>query len=336
MKFFLLFWLSSIAAFSFSQNYSESKIASIENGLTASVITFDTSSVQKANIYDRMKHYKVNGLSIAIIDNGKLQWSKVYGVADADSKEALTKETLFQVASIGKMITALAALHLVKEGKVSLDEDVNEKLTSWKIPESKFTKKEKVTLRRLLHHSAGFTDDYGFAGYNPYDSLPSLLHILNARPPANNSKALAVNYVPGTQVRYSGGSYLIVQQLIEDITRTSFAKYVEEEIFQKLDMKQSTYNFYPDKTEGFKIARGHYDDGSIDPNKKYHVYPEQAAAGFWSTPSDMARILIQMQQEYNGHSEKILNRALMHIMLSAPLEFSDRGLGAVLKGCAGS
>jgi CubicO group peptidase (beta-lactamase class C family) len=284
------------------------------------------------NIYERMKHYRVNGLSIAVVDSGRLQWAKAYGLADAGSKETLTTETLFQTASIGKMITALAALHLVKEGKISLDEDVNQKLTSWRVPESKYTKKEKVTLRRLLNHSGGFTDYYGFAGYNLKDSLPSLLQILKAQPPANNSKALVVKYVPGKEAHYSGGGYLIIQQLIEDITGTSFPKYVEREIFQRLDLKSSTYNSHPDEINGYKIARSHYNDGRIDSNKKYNIYPEQAAAGFWSTPSDLARIVIKMQEEYNGRSEKILNRELMQLMLSTQLETSPRGLGVVLMG----
>jgi CubicO group peptidase (beta-lactamase class C family) len=332
MKSFYLILFTSISSFCYSQSYSESKVTKIENGLTEDIITFDTSTIKKMNIDERMKHYHVNGLSIAVIDSGRLQWAKAYGMADAGIKEPLTTESLFQTASIGKMITALAALHLVKEGKISLDEDVNQKLTSWKVPDNKFTKKEKVTLRRLLNHSGGFTDYYGFAGYNPNDSLPSLLQILKAQPPANNSKALVVKYLPGKEAHYSGGSYLIIQQLIEDVTGISFAKYVEREIFQKLELKRSTYNYYPDKTDGYKIARGHFDDGRIDSSKKHNVYPEQAAAGFWSTPSDLARIAIEMQEEYHGRSEKILNRELMQVMLSTQIESSHRGLGVVLMG----
>lgn len=332
MKPYLLTFLTSISTLCYSQRYSASEINLVENGLTEEVITFDTASVKRMNIYERMKHHKVNGLSIAVIDSGRLLWTKAYGMVDAESKDSVTTETLFQTASIGKMITALAALHLVKQGKISLDEDVNQKLTSWKVPDSKFTKKEKVTLRRLLNHSAGFMDYYGFAGYNPNDSLPSLLQILKAQAPANNSKALVVKYVPGTEVHYSGGGYLIIQQLIEDLASTSFANYVEREIFQKLDLKRSTYSFYPDNIDGYKIARGHYDDGRIDTSKKHNVYPEQAAAGFWSTPYDLARILIEMQEEYNGRSEKILNDELMQVMLSTQLETSYRGLGVVLTG----
>ena len=283
------------------------------------------------NIVDRMKYYKVNGVSVAVIENGEIQWTKAYGVSDASTGEKVSTESLFQIASIGKVITALAALKLVKDGKISLDEDVNTRLTSLKIVENKFTIKEKVTLRRLLCHSAGFTDDYGFSGYSVSDSIPTLIDIIKAQPLAKNTKALIVNYVPGTVMRYSGGGYLIIQQLIEDITGMSFTKYIEKEIFNKLDLQSSTYNYYPDRN-GFKIARGHDENGNIDAKEKYHVYPESAAAGFWTTPGDLAKVLIEMQQEYEGITDKILNQPLLDSMLTPQFEFNDRGLGVALKG----
>jgi hypothetical protein len=140
-----------------------------------------------------------------------------------------------------------------------------------------------------------------------------------------------VNYVPGTQYRYSGGGYLIIQQLIEDITGMPFRDYVEKEIFNKLDLQHSTYNYYPDRN-GFKIARGHEENGKINAKEKYHVYPESAAAGFWSTPEDIARILIEMQQEYKGISDKILNQALLDSVFTPQSQSDDRGLCVALKG----
>lgn len=257
---------------------------------------------------------------------------KAYGVADASTGEKVSTETLFQIASIGKVITALAALQLVKDKKITLDEDVNNKLRSWKVADNKFTIKEKVTLRRLLSHSAGFNDDYGFAGYSVTDSIPALISIIKAQPPANNKKALLVNYVPGTRMRYSGAGFLIIQQIVEDITGMSFTDYVEKEVFNKLNLQFSTYNYFPDRIEGLKIARGHDENGKIDTKEKYHVYPESAAAGFWSTPGDIARVLIEMQQEYKGTSEKILNQQLLDSMLTPQFQVNDRGLGIALKG----
>lgn len=331
MKYFLIIALLGLFSSANCQINIESKITHIENGLTQEIISFDPTSINKMNILDRMKFYKVNGVSIAVIENGEIQWTKAYGLADASTGEKVSTESLFQIASIGKVITALAALKLVKDEKITLDEDVNNKLTSWKVAENKFTIKEKVTLRRLLCHSAGFTDDYGFAGYSVTDSIPSLINIIKAQSPANNTKVLKVNYVPGTLMRYSGGGYLVIQQLIEDITGMPFTNYVEKEIFNKLNLQQSTYNYYPDRN-GFKIARGHDENGKVDAKEKYHIYPESAAAGFWTTPADLAKILIEMQQEYTGTSGKILNQQLLDSMLTPQFEVNDRGLGVALKG----
>lgn len=331
MKYSLIITLFSLFSSAYCQTNVESKINRIENGLTQEIISFDTSTINKMNILDRMKYYKVNGLSIAVIENGGIQFAKAYGLSDVSTGEKVSTESLFQIASIGKVITALAVLKLVRDEKITLDEDVNNKLTSWKVAENKFTIKEKVTLRRLLCHSAGFTDDYGFAGYSVNDSIPPLINIIKAQPPANNKKALIVNYVPGSLMRYSGGGYLIIQQLIEDITGISFTNYVEKEIFKKLNLQQSTYNYYPDRN-GFKIARGHDENGNVDAKEKYHVYPESAAAGFWTTPGDLAKMLIEMQQEYKGITDKILNQQLLDSMLKPQFEYNDRGMGVVLKG----
>ncbi|MEP6713107.1 MAG: serine hydrolase domain-containing protein [Ferruginibacter sp.] len=331
MKYFLIFILIISYSPAFCQPTIESKIKRIENGLTQEIFSFDSSTINRMNIAERMKYHKVNGVSIAVIENGEIQWTKAYGLSDASTGEKVLTESLFQTASIGKVITALAALKLVRDGKITLEEDINSRLTSFKIAENKFTIKEKVTLRRLLCHSAGFTDDYGFAGYSVTDSIPTLLNILKAQPPANNTKALKVNYVPGSLMRYSGAGYLVIQQLIEDLSGTSFTNYVEKEIFSKLHLTLSTYNYFPDQN-GFTIARGHDENGNTDAKEKYHVYPESAAAGFWTTPGDLAKILIEMQQEYNGISDKILNQPLLDSMLTPQFEFNDRGLGAALIG----
>src|SRR5215203_2764827 len=331
MKYFLIITLFGLFSSAYCQTDIESKIYRIENGLTAEVISYDTTSIKKMNILDRMMYYKVNGVSIAVIENSEIQWIKAYGVSDASTGEKVTTESLFQIASIGKVITALAALKLVKDGEIVLDEDVNNKLTSWKVADNKFTIKEKVTLRRLLCHSAGFTDGYGFAGYSVTDSIPSLINIIKAQPPANNTKPLIVNYIPGTLYKYSGGGYLIIQQLIEDITGTPFAEYVAKEIFNKLSLRSSTYNYYPNKN-GFKIERGHDENGKIDAKEKYHVYPESAAAGFWTTSTDLSKILIEMQQEYKGTSDKILNQQLLDSIFKPQSQVDDRGLCVALKG----
>lgn len=319
-----------IPLFGFSQTAENGLIDNVENGLVKQTIVPFGEHIQTGNIYDRLKAYKVNGVSIAVIDNYQIAWAKTYGVADNSKQNPVTAETLFQCASIGKVITSLVALSLVREHKIGLDENVNNKLISWKIEENEFTKNEKVTLRRLLSHSAGLSDDYGFEGYEPGDEIPSLLQILRNERPSNAKKEIKVTTIPGTVERYSGGGYLIIQQLIQDISGQSFDSYVQEHVFSKLDMDHTTYNFMPDVHLGLPIARGHYKNGKVDKKKEYHIYPEMAAAGPWTTATDLAKLVIQIQKEYKGNSDLIIGQELCREMLTPQINY--KGLGVHLKG----
>lgn len=324
---FILF-LSSFSGF--CQSFPDSLLKSVENGLVKQTLLPFGENIQTKNIYDQLKARKVNGTSIAVINNYKIEWAKAYGVADNSRNNPLTTETLFQSASIGKVITAMAALRLVRENKISLDENVNNKLSSWKIEENEFTSKEKVTLRRLLSHSAGLFDDYGFEGYEPKDKIPTLLQILRNEPPSNAKKKIGVEAVPGTVERYSGGGFLIVQQLIEDVSGQPYEEYVGQHLFDKLEMTNTTYDFRPDLNLKKEIARGHYENGKVDRKKAYHIYPEMAAAGPWTTAIDLAKLVIQIQKEYEGKSDLILGQALCKEMLTPQINF--KGLSLHLKG----
>ena len=150
-----------------------------------------------------MEYYKVPGVSVAFFERDHVAWARGYGYADVTQKIPVTPETLFQAASISKPVSALAALHLVEEGKLSLDEDVNAKLKSWRVPENEFTKNQKVTLRRLLTHSAGLTV-HGFPGYASDEKVPTIIQMLNGERPAN-TPAVRVDTGAGTGIlRYSG------------------------------------------------------------------------------------------------------------------------------------
>jgi CubicO group peptidase (beta-lactamase class C family) len=173
-----------------------------------------------------MKHYHVPGVSIAFIDRGQIIWAGGFGLADVAANKPVTPDTLFQAASISKSVTALGALRLVQERKLNLDEDVNHKFVHWKVPENEFTQIEKVTLRRLLSHTAGFNVG-GFAGYTAGEPLPTEVEILNREKPANN-EAVRVNTLPGKEFRYSGGGYVAVQLLMMDVTGKSFPKLMRD------------------------------------------------------------------------------------------------------------
>ena len=200
------------------------RIQRIENGLlSGTVIAGETATM---NLAERMAHYKIPGVSIAVLDKGEIAWAKGYGVLQAHGTTPVTADTRFQAASIGKPVAAMAALALVQQGRLSLDEDVNLRLRSWHVPDSEFTRVQKVTLRRLLSHSAGLTrDDVG--GYAAGEAVPNLVQALDGRTPAN-LPALRVDNLPGSTFRYSGGGYSVMQQLLIDVTGQPFAGLLQE------------------------------------------------------------------------------------------------------------
>jgi CubicO group peptidase (beta-lactamase class C family) len=191
---------------------------------------------QKIELIDRMAALKVPGLSIAVIHDGQIDWARGYGVSK-EGGPAVTSQTLFQAASVSKAISALAALHAVDIGRLNLDGDVNQYLKHWKVPFNSFTNQTKVTLRQLLTHTAGMTV-HGFHGYSPSASVPTLVQVLEGTPPAN-TPPIRVDILPGTQWRYSGGGYVVVQQLLEDVNGESFAKFVKDNVFTPVGMGPS-------------------------------------------------------------------------------------------------
>ncbi len=261
---------------------------------------------------DRMANLHVPGVSVAVIHAGKLEWARGFGVTRIGGP-AVAPATVFQAASISKPVTTLAVLQLVHSGKLNLDTDINQYLTSWKLPENKLTQQSTVTLRKLLTHSAGVTV-HGFAGYATDAPLPTLVQILNGEPPANN-EPIRVDILPGTQWRYSGGGFEIVQQAVVDVTGIPFAKLMHDSVLQPLGMKHSTYEQPAPATLLTHAATPYREDGSPVKGGP-HVYPEQAAAGLWTTPSDLARLAIGVQKSLSGAPGGVLPLGTAHAMLA--------------------
>ncbi|HEV3023349.1 MAG TPA: serine hydrolase domain-containing protein, partial [Pirellulales bacterium] len=234
-------------------------------------------------VLKRMAQHKVSGLGVAVLNDGTLAWARGYGVLRAGTKTAVTSHSRFQAASISKPVTALAALRLVQMGKLSLDQNANEKLVSWKIPDNEFTRRRPPTLRQLLSHTAGFTV-HGFGGYERGAAIPSLADVLDGTPPAN-SAAVRVEFLPGTKVQYSGGGYCVVQQLLQDVGGKPFPRLMHELVLKPVDMHDSTFEQPLPKELTAHAATGH-DGGGRPLGRSWHVYPEMAAAGLWTTPAD--------------------------------------------------
>jgi CubicO group peptidase (beta-lactamase class C family) len=267
----------------------------------------------RLSLSDLMELYKVPALSIALIDDYKIAWAKGYGTIGIGSTAPVTTKTLFQAGSISKPVAATGALYLVEQGKLALDEDVNHKLKTWKVPENEFTKEQKVTLRRLMSHTAGLTV-HGFPGYDVDAPLPTLVQIFNGEKPANTAP-IRVDVVPGTIQRYSGGGVTIEQQLMMDVTGKQFPQLLRETVLDKIGMADSTYEQPLPPARAAMTANGTYSDGK-PVHGKWHIYPEMAAAGLWTTPTDLAKFAIEIAQSRRGKSNRVLSQKMTEEMLT--------------------
>jgi CubicO group peptidase (beta-lactamase class C family) len=302
----------------------EQRIARVENDFPP-ISLGENEPPLRVNLQKLMEVYKVPGLSVAVVDNFKIVWAKAYGVTEAGGATPVTTKTLFQAGSISKPVAATGALYLVEHGKLSLDEDVNRKLVSWKVPENEFTKDQKVTLRRLMSHSAGLSV-HGFPGYAVDEPVPTLVQIFNGEKPANTAP-IRVDLVPGTKSRYSGGGITIEQQLVIDVTGEPFPKFMRETVLDKIGMLDSTYEQPLPAGRAVLAASGTYADGKVV-RGKWHIYPEMAAAGLWTTPSDLAQFAIEIALSKQGKANHVLSQAMTQQMLTPQI---DRiGLGFFL------
>ena len=285
-------------------------IKKVETGLTTRVHIEGDSTW---SIEERMEHHGVPGVSIAVINNGKIAWTKGYGVMDKESKAPVTEQTLFEVSNIGMPLTAYGALRLVEQNKVSLNEDINSYLKSWKLPDNEFTKKKKATIKNLLNHSAGI-NVHALPGYSADSSVPTLVETLNGTPPATNDPIL-VNKEPDESTYISDAGYAIIQQMMIDIEGKEFPEIMNELVLQPLEMNNSTFNQTLTAEQLTMAAIGYMADGSMVKGKR-HTYPAMAPKGLWTNAEDLAKFIINLQQTLKGNSNKGLSKDMTALMLT--------------------
>lgn len=274
---------------------------------------------EKAKIAGRMRELHVPAVSVAVIENGKIAWARAWGEANP--------ETLFQAASISKPVAATAALHMRQNGNFTLDEDVNGKLKSWKVPENEFTRERKVTLRGLLSHTAGLTV-HGFPGYAAGVPVPSAVQVLNGDKPANTGP-VRVEMEPGSKWRYSGGGYTVAQLLMTDRMGWTFPQIMQRMVLSRIGMTRSTYEQPLPAALAGNAAIAHDNTGKPIAGK-WHTHPEMAAAGLWTTPSDLAKWAIEIRETYFGRANKVLEQRSVREMLTR--QNGNYGLGVGLTG----
>ena len=281
------------------------------------VVRIDGRPDTSFSILDRMRYFHVPGVSIAVVDDFKLAYAAGFGVNEFGGSTRVDTTTLFLAGSISKPVFASGALRLVEQGKLSLDTDINATLRSWKLPPSTFTEREKVTLRRLLTHTAGLTV-WGFPGYRMGTPIPTVQQVLDGAPPANTA-AVRNDTLPGARWLYSGGGITIAQLMATDVTGEPFPALMKRLVLDPAGMRRSTFENPLPASRDKEAASGH-ERLDTPVTGRYHVYPEMAAAGLWTTAPELARWALDLTRSFNGESGGVLSPAMAREMVSRQVQ----------------
>jgi CubicO group peptidase (beta-lactamase class C family) len=307
-----------------AQEINADLISQVENGLLPMTIIKGESTY---NIKERMKFYKVPGVSITVVNDYKPLWTKHYGVMDSEISNPITDETLFNVGSLSKGVASLTILSLVRDHKIDLDEDVNSQLKSWKVPENEFTKVTRPTPRMLMNHTGGAMHHYAL----PYlrDDFPTITEMLNGEPPAQERPTI-IDRIPGTEFLYSNPGFAILQQLVVDRGEKPFHTVAKENVFSVLEMNHTTFEQPLSlKLERFACA-GHRPTGKPLDVKRYY-YPNSAAGGLWTTTYDYAKFVVELQKSYYDESNRVISKEITKEMISPGIS-KEYGLGVFMRG----
>jgi CubicO group peptidase (beta-lactamase class C family) len=324
MKLLILsFLFAAILLFRFdadAQSVDSVKIWAVERNIFPNIIAEGDTPM---TIQQRMTFYKVRGMSVAVVQNYKVIWAKGYGLADDSLKSPVTVHTLFQAGSISKSLNSVGVMKLVQEKKIDLYADINTYLTSWKFPYDSLSKGKKINTANLLSHSGGLTV-HGFEGYTNGKPLPTIVQILDGQKPAN-SPAIRSMYAPGLRYQYSGGGVTISQLILMDVTHQPYAPWMYDNVLKPMGMTESTYEQPPISVKPGLLATGYRSNGTEIPGR-YNVYPEQAAAGLWTNPTDLSKYIIETQLAYAGKSHKVLDGQTTRLRLT-PYVDNNAALG---------
>lgn len=274
-----------------------------------------------------MDSLRIPGVSIAVIDDYRVVWAKGYGMTDVGTpSSAVTATTLFQAASVSKLLTALSVLHFVERGVLDLDADLGGGLNSWSLPREAGGMTAPVTLRALLAHTAGIRAG-GFSGYERGAPLPTTVQILKGEEPAANTAAI-LDSPPDEGVAYSGLGYTIVELALIERVGKPFADLMADAVLSPLRMRNSTFEQELPQRLAERAAHGHHESGAAV-HGLWRVYPELAAAGLWTTPSDLAAVAIDIAKAWSGRAEGVISPRMAKRMLTPQRE--QMGLGLVVR-----
>lgn len=295
----------------------EEKIKAVENNLSGWVKLQDGNSTW--NLQDRIKFHNIHGVSVAVIHNYKIHWARGYGFADTADTRPVSTNTLFQAASISKSLNAMGVLQLADKKLIDIHQNINEYLRSWKFPEDSLTSKTKLTTAHLLSHTGGLTI-HGFPGYKWTDSIPSDNDILDGKRPAN-TRAVRSQFAPGVRYQYSGGGTTITKKIIMDVSGQEYDTYMWKQVMEPIGMSKSFFT-QPPPPQAFRVLATAYYANGKPVKDKFHIYPEQAPDGLWTSPTDIGNFIIEMQLSLQGKSNKVLSKEMTNIMVTPYIDKS--------------
>jgi len=286
------------------------------------------------NVIERMSHFNILGVSVTYFADCEISWSKHFGVLEKGTNKMVNNNSIFHACSISKMITSICILKLAQCGDLDLYTNVNEYLTSWKIPDNEFTRARKITLANLLAHQAGLYDFEGsFSPYKNGDSAPGSIDILKGTTPYNPEE-VHVKYEPESNCEYSDVGYCIISQVLLDVFGETISQIAKRLIFEPLGLKR-TFFWEPGKSyyDGISIddcAMGHDKKGNVVEEIRA-AYPNVEGAALWTTTAELTSIVTDLIKSYHGKDGLILNKETARLMLSPYGCAKSVGLGVFLE-----
>jgi CubicO group peptidase (beta-lactamase class C family) len=265
-------------------------------------------------VAELLEEFGVPGVSVAVIHDFKIHWAKAYGMTDVETGQLVDIETMFQAASISKPVAAMGVLKAVQDGLFKLDDDINDILDSWTLDGREFTRIRPVTPRTLTSHTSGLGDGFGFPGYDPEQPLPTIVQILEGHELSNVGRVF-MEREPMTFYEYSGGGVTVMELALSDVRSRPFVDLMQDGVLTPIGMTRSSY-VQPISLEHNKNAARAHDNNGESRGPKWHVYPEHAAAGLWTTPTDLARLIIEVQRSARGESNRVLSQSMVQEMLN--------------------
>ncbi|MEU6895245.1 serine hydrolase, partial [Streptomyces sp. NPDC046557] len=269
------------------------------------------SGPSRSSLLEVMATHGIPGAQLAVIRDGVVTTVEGYGHTGSQQRDPVNPDTLFAAGSLSKHVTTFGVLRLVGDGRLDLDEDINRYLTSWRVPGDPDV---PVTPRLLLSNLAGLAPYMPPRDFHRGEAVPTVLDLLDGRPPAR-TPAVRREHLPGEVFRQNPYNYCILQQALVDMFERPFSAVMQDLVFDPLGMTDSSFDPVFPASSGRPFAHAH--DASGEPVEGgYHVYPEAAAGGLWSTAGDLGKLAVQLRHCYLGHSDALVSEPLARQMLT--------------------